>query len=288
MEEGKTGMEPLGPKAGAGLADGGGFPCHDPGEHKGGTGAGPGAPPFAEIRDLGVSYGRYDILKGVSAVIPERRQTVIIGPNGAGKSTLVLALLGEVPHTGSITFRKPKPVIGYVPQRLDFDRHLPLSVAEFMALGRGFWPLWLRIPKKVNDRNREYLEMVRAGNLLPRPLGSLSGGETQRVFLARALMGNPDMLILDEPATGVDVYGEKLLCEILDTFKRDFTIVMVSHDLATAKAHGDWIICLNRTVVAQGAPDAIFRTDVLSRAFGLHLGPLFERESQGAAAPGAA
>jgi zinc transport system ATP-binding protein len=232
------------------------------------------------IKDMGVSYGRYDILKDVTATIPDKRQTVIIGPNGAGKSTLVLALLGEVPHSGLIQYSKPKPVLGYVPQRLDFDRHLPLTVLEFMALGRTAWPLWLGVPRRVTKKNLEYLEMVRATNLIHRPLGSLSGGETQRVFLARALMENPDVLILDEPASGVDVYGEKLLCEILDSFKRDFTIVMVSHDLSTAKAHGDWIICLNRSVISAGPPEKIFRTDIISRAFGLHLGPVFEEDDK--------
>jgi zinc transport system ATP-binding protein len=232
--------------------------------------------PAIVIRDMGVSYGRYDILKGVSAIIPDKRQTVIIGPNGAGKSTLVLALLGEISYSGAIEFSKSKPVLGYVPQRLDFDRHLPLTVLEFMALGRTSWPLWFKVHKKVTRQNLEYLEMVRAGNLINRPLGSLSGGETQRVFLARALMEKPDILILDEPASGVDVYGEQLLCEILDSFKRDFTIVMVSHDLSTAKAHGDWIICLNRSVIAQGPPEKIFRTDIISHAFGLHLVPVFE------------
>jgi zinc transport system ATP-binding protein len=227
--------------------------------------------PAVVIQDMGVSYGHFDILKGVCATIPRKKQTVIIGPNGAGKSTLVLAILGVVPHTGTIEFSKSNPVLGYVPQRLDFDRHLPLTVAEFMALGRTPWPMWLKSPKKIRRQNLEYLELVKAEALMDRPLGSLSGGETQRVFLARALMDNPDLLVLDEPAAGVDVYGERLLCEILDTFKRDFTIVMVSHDLATAREHGDWIICLNRTVVSYGPPESIFRADIITRAFGLDL-----------------
>ncbi|MDR2459587.1 MAG: metal ABC transporter ATP-binding protein [Deltaproteobacteria bacterium] len=226
------------------------------------------------IKDMGVSYGSFDILRDVTATIPEKKQTVIIGPNGAGKSTLVLAILGAVPHTGSIEFFKTSPVLGYIPQRLDFDRHLPLTVAEFMSLGRTRWPVWLRCPKKLVQKNMEYLELVKAQNLAKRPLGSLSGGETQRVFLARALMDDPDLLVLDEPAAGVDVYGEQLLSEILDTFKREFTIVMVSHDLKSAKNHGDWIICLNRTVVSAGPPEKIFRTEVITKAFGLDLDSL--------------
>ncbi|MDR2459904.1 MAG: metal ABC transporter ATP-binding protein [Deltaproteobacteria bacterium] len=235
--------------------------------------------PSITIKNMGVSIGRYDILKDVNATVPSCKQTVIIGPNGAGKSTLVLSLLGELPHVGEIIFTPPGPRLGFVPQRLDFDRHLPLTVAEFMALGRSLWPLWLKVPKRLREENLSYLELVKATHLADKPLGSLSGGETQRVFLARALMNRPDILILDEPATGVDVFGEQLLCEILESFKKDFTIVMVSHDLATAKAHGDWIICLNRTVIAEGPPADIFRSDVLAHAFGLHQSILFGAES---------
>jgi zinc transport system ATP-binding protein len=228
------------------------------------------------INDLGVSYGASDILRGVNASIPKKKQTVIIGPNGAGKSTLVMAILGVVPHTGTIEFSKDSLTLGYIPQRLDFDRHLPLTVGEFMCLGRTGWPMWLRSPKGLKRRNLEYLELVKAQNLVKRPLGSLSGGETQRIFLARALMDDPDMLVLDEPAAGVDVFGEKMLCEILDSFKRDFTILMISHDLKSAKVHGDWIICLNRTVVDSGPPSEVFRPEVITRTFGLDLDELEE------------
>ncbi|MDR2405645.1 MAG: metal ABC transporter ATP-binding protein [Deltaproteobacteria bacterium] len=231
------------------------------------------------FKDMGVSYGSFDILRDVTTTIPMKKQTVIIGPNGAGKSTLVQALLGVVPHTGTIEFSKESPVLGYIPQRLDFDRHLPLTVGEFMTLGRTSWPMWLKCPKKAKSKNLEYLELVRAQNLVKKPLGSLSGGETQRVFLARALMDDPDMLVLDEPGAGVDVYGEKLLCEVLDTFKRDFTIVMVSHDLKAARIHGDWIICLNRTVVSSGPPEYIFQADIITSTFGLDLATLESDES---------
>jgi zinc transport system ATP-binding protein len=201
---------------------------------------------------------------------------------------LVLAVLGELSSTGSISFYPEKPKLGFVPQRLDFDRHLPITVNEFMSLGRTRWPMWLRIPAKIREENSKFLELVKASKLAERPLGSLSGGETQRVFLARELMRSPDILILDEPATGVDVYGEQLLCEILESFKKNFTIIMVSHDLATAKAHGDWIICLNRTVIAEGPPGEIFRPAVLSRAFGLHQSLLFGGEGEESEAGNAA
>jgi zinc transport system ATP-binding protein len=231
--------------------------------------------PAVSVRKLGVSIGRYDILKGVTLTVPPRRQTVVIGPNGAGKSTLVKAVLGQIDHSGTIAFSPAKPRFGYVPQRLDYDRHLPITVAEFMSLGRSRWPVWLGTPGRVRQESLAKLELVRAGHLYARPLGSLSGGESQRVFLARALMDDPDILVLDEPATGVDVMGEQLLCEILEGFKSDFTVLMVSHDLAAARAHGDWIVCLNRTVVAEGPPSEIFRPEIISLAFGIHQSLLF-------------
>jgi zinc transport system ATP-binding protein len=239
------------------------------------------AHPAVKVKDLGVTIGRYDILKRVTFTIPQKKQTVIIGPNGAGKSTLVSALLGETPLvSGKIDFYPERPVFGFVPQRLDFDRGLPLTVSEFMSLEKTPVPLWLGVPKKARKHNLVFLEMVKAAHLLDRPLGSLSGGETQRVFLAKALMEKPDILVLDEPATGVDIQGEQLLCEILENMKKDFTIVMVSHDLATAKAHGDWIVCLNRTVVAEGPPEKIFRSTTLSLAFGIHQSLLFDRPEE--------
>lgn len=226
-----------------------------------------------EIKDLSVKLGRLDILTSLTAQVPAGGQTVIIGPNGGGKTTFIRCLLGEVPcGGGGFIFNPSKPRLGYVPQRLDFDRHLPLTVMEFLALGLTERPLWLGKVKKITDRSIALLREVRAEHLVSRRLGELSGGELQRVLLASALSQNPEFLILDEPATGVDIYGEQLLCELLEGFKGRFTILMVSHDLPTARAHADWVICLNRKVIAQGPPEAIFNTPALAATFGLHGG----------------
>lgn len=225
-----------------------------------------------EIKNVSVRLGRLDILTNLEAQIPQGGQTVIIGPNGGGKTTLIRSLLGDLPHSGRFIFAPGKPRLGYVPQRLDFDRHLPLTVQEFLALGISGRPLWAGCSKRVKKRSEDLLREVKAAHLLNRRLGDLSGGELQRVLLASALSQNPDFLILDEPATGVDVYGEQLLCELLDGFKGRFTILMVSHDLPTAKAHADWVICLNRRVTAQGPPEAIFNSPALTATFGLHSG----------------
>jgi zinc transport system ATP-binding protein len=221
---------------------------------------------------VSVTLGQYRALEEVSIRIPEKSQTVIIGPNGAGKSTLVQTILGFNPYRGRITFRPGPPRFGYVPQRLDYDRHMPLTVTEFLALSLTNWPLWLGVSSKVKTRVLSGLEEVRALELASKPLGALSGGETQRVMLAAALMSKPEVLVLDEPATGVDINGEQLMCELLDGFKADYTIVMVSHDLPTAKAHSDWVVCLNRRVVAQGPPDRVFTPKILAATFGLHQG----------------
>ena len=237
----------------------------------------PGSPPqirpLVLIEDLSVRLGRRDILLGLEARVPAGGQTVIIGPNGGGKTTLIRALLGEIPlQSGRFHFSPAAPRLGYVPQRFNFDRHLPLTVAEFLALGLTERPLWLGRSRRIKDLALARLDEVKAGALADRRLGDLSGGELQRVLLASALSLAPELLILDEPATGVDVYGEQLLCELLDSFKGRFTILMVSHDLPTARAHADWVICLNRRVTAQGPPEAIFNSEALPATFGLHGG----------------
>jgi len=229
--------------------------------------------PRVEIQSLSVRLGRRKVLFELNAQVPAGGQTVIIGPNGGGKTTLIRTLLGEIPvQRGGFAFDPPSPRLGYVPQRFNFDRHLPLTVLEFLALGLTDRPLWLGRSTQTRTRSLELLSEVKAEALAGRRLGDLSGGELQRVLLASALSLAPEFLILDEPATGVDVYGEHLLCELLDSFKGRFTILMVSHDLPTARAHADWIICLNRRVMAQGPPEAIFNSEALPATFGLHGG----------------
>jgi len=229
--------------------------------------------PRVEIRNLSVRLGRRTVLFELNAQVPAGGQTVIIGPNGGGKTTLIRTLLGEIPaQGGAFAFDPPAPRLGYVPQRFGFDRHLPLTVMEFLALGLTDRPLWLGRSGKIKDQSLARLSEVKAETLAGRRLGDLSGGELQRVLLASALSLAPELLILDEPATGVDVYGEQLLCELLDSFKGRFTILMVSHDLPTARAHADWIICLNRRVMAQGPPGIIFNSEALPATFGLHGG----------------
>lgn len=225
-----------------------------------------------------MAFGDNLILENISATIPNGSCTAVVGPNGAGKTTMLLALLGEVSYTGTINISPSKKAdnlrIGYVPQRLQFDRGIPLTVLEFMVMGRQRMPLWFGVRSSHRQKAYGLLAAVRMADLANRRLGALSGGELQRVLLALALDQDPDLLVLDEPAAGVDFQGEHLFCELLDKlrYERGFTQLMVSHDLSTVTHHATHVICLNRRVAAEGAPRDVLNTETLSKIFGLHMG----------------
>jgi len=230
-----------------------------------------------ECRDLNVTLNRVSILKNVSVSIPVGGSTAIIGPNGAGKTTFIKAILGELAYTGEITFsgyNGRKPRVGYVPQRLHFDRGLPLQVIELMVMGVQRRPIWLGIQKEAKAKAMALLSSVKAAHLAERTIGALSGGELQRVLLALALQQDPELLILDEPAAGVDPHGELLFCEILENQRslRKYTQLMVSHDLGTVSNHATHVICLNKEVAAEGAPAEVLNQEVLTTIFGAHMG----------------
>lgn len=218
------------------------------------------------------------ILEDVTGSVPRGGCTAVVGPNGAGKTTLLLALLGQVPLLGSIRVGASPTVrgsrIGYVPQRLQFDRGLPMTVRDFLVMGLQRRPLWLGTKRASRDRARDLLAAVRAESLENRILGVLSGGEFQRVLLALALEQDPDLLVLDEPASGVDIQGGQLFCELLERLRRErgFTQLMVSHDLATVTHHATHVIMLNRRVVAEGPPRDVLTPENLGAVFGMHMG----------------
>jgi zinc transport system ATP-binding protein len=228
-----------------------------------------------DLENVGVRHRSLEILREVTCSIPAGRTTAIIGPNGAGKTTLLLAILGLVSYSGEIRFRGPAgmvPAIGYVPQRLDFDRGLPCTVEDLMALSYGRKPLWSGGKRKREEQIKTRLARVGAQNLSRRFLGKLSGGEMQRVLLAMALEGNPNILFLDEPTAGIDAPGEQLFCDLLSDIQKraHLTVVMVSHDLSVVTNHADYVICLNRTVRCCGGLSTLTEENLL-KTFGLHL-----------------
>lgn len=219
------------------------------------------------------------VLDRVSASVPINGCTAIVGPNGAGKTTLLLSLLGQVPYTGSIRVRGVGPGgrgirIGYVPQRLSFDRGMPITVMEFLVMGRQRLPLWMGLRQRKREQAYAFLRLVRGDLLADRHLGALSGGEMQRVLLALALQQEPDLLVMDEAAAGVDFQGEQIFCELLDSLRHQhrFTQLMVSHDLAMVMAHASHVICLKGGVIGEGRPNEVINATVLSDTFGPHMG----------------
>jgi zinc transport system ATP-binding protein len=230
------------------------------------------------FENVSVRIEGLSILEDVCAQVPRGSATAIIGPNGAGKTTLLLALLGQIAYEGRIRVRpaqRGQPVrLGYMPQRLDFDRGMPLTVMELMVMGHQRRPLWLGRAVKAVRAAQAALAAVEAEHLAGRPVGALSGGELQRVLLALAIRQDPEILILDEPAAGVDIGGENLLCELFDRLRieRGFTQLLVTHDLSLVTAHATDVICLNRRVTGSGPVRTTLNDDVLAATFGIHLG----------------
>jgi zinc transport system ATP-binding protein len=230
------------------------------------------------FENVTVERAGVSILDGVTASVPRGGCTAIIGPNGAGKTTLLLALLGEISYQGRIlaacNTNGTCSRIGYVPQRLVFDRGMPITVTEFLSLGIQKKPLWFGVRSQLRKQSWHLLSSVKAEHLAERRLGALSGGEIQRVLLALALQQEPELLVLDEPAAGVDFQGEHVFCELLDGLRREkgFTQLMVSHDLATVTHHASHVICLNRRVAAQGPPREALTGANLTAIFGMHMG----------------
>jgi len=228
------------------------------------------SPPTVDLANVGAQRGGVSILQDVTARIPHGACTAIIGPNGAGKTTLLRCLLGLLPHTGTITRRFRR--LGYVPQRLALDRSLPLTAEEALTIAISDRPVFLGLSRAHRERARTLLAEVCADHLAQRPLGGLSGGELQRVMLAQALGRDPDLLVLDEPGTGLDTHGHRLCCDLTADARRrrGITQVMVSHDLDIVAAHADHVILLDRTVLKQGPPSEVLVPTTLDRAFGHH------------------
>jgi len=201
------------------------------------------------------------ILQGVDIDIAEGEILTLIGPNGAGKTTLVRVLLGlEKADRGTIR-RKQGVVLGYVPQRFEVDRAIPLTVGRFVQLGR----------RAADEAVERALADVGAEKLGDRQLSELSGGELQRVVLARALVGSPDVLVLDEPVRGIDYTGEAELYALIGRLRseRGFGVLLVSHDLHVVMAQSDRVICLNRHVCCSGVPQSVAQHPEYARLFGV-------------------
>lgn len=229
-----------------------------------------------KIIDFGVTRGRTEILRDVNLHVHCGELTAIIGPNGGGKSTLLKAILGEIPHSGRLIFtdaedgKVKNPLIGYVPQRLEFDLGSPISVFDLFLACQSGKPIWLSRPGKLLQHTLDCLEQVQASHLIERRLGDLSGGELQRILLALALDPTPDLLLLDEPVSGVDQQGMQLFYSLVSDIRRvyDLSIILVSHDLNSVSNYADRIVVLNKTVQCCGTSAEVFNSKQMSQLFG--------------------
>lgn len=228
-----------------------------------------------KLQNVSVKIGADEILKDVSMHIHCGEMVALIGPNGAGKSTILRAILGERDYEGVISFSAPglrhkrSPRIGYVPQSPTFDPGDPLTVADLFACCQSKRPAFLGISKTSRENIRKCLDRVHATELLDKRVGTLSGGELQRVLLALALEPLPNMLILDEPLSGVDVEGMQTLMDMLDELRQtyDLSILMTTHDFDMLPMYADQVVLIDHAVLCQGKPEEVLSSQAFQNVF---------------------
>ena len=233
-----------------------------------------------EMEHLSVTLEGDTLLTDVSAHLHCGEVTALIGPNGAGKTTLIKALLGQVPYQGKVRHvdADGKVIggvrVGYVPQTLDYDRQMPSTVCDLLAASLSSRPVWLGVGKKTRETVLKNLRAVHAGDLMDRRLGALSGGELQRVLLALALNPIPQLLILDEPVSGVDQNGLKMFLDTVQGVKARYhmAVLLVSHDWDLVERFADDVILLDKTILETGTAEEVFSSEAFDRAFPLKRG----------------
>ena len=228
-----------------------------------------------QIENFCVKVGELTIFQNVNFNLHCGELTALIGPNGAGKSTLLKSILGETSHTGKLNYFDAKgehlqPIIGYVPQTLKFDTESPVSVLDLFMSCLTSRPVWLCSSKFIRQRVLKNLRRVRAEYLIDRRLGALSGGELQRVLLALALDPLPDLLLLDEPVSGVDKMGMEIFYELVSKLRtdEDMAILLISHDLEMIEKYADKVILLNKKILKYGEVKEVFSSEEMKNIFG--------------------
>ena len=226
------------------------------------------------VRNLTVKIGTDTILENINLHTHCGEMIALIGPNGAGKSTLIKSILGQQHYEGSISFAVPggrnrKPIIGYVPQSPAFDPGDPVTVADLFTCCMSKRPAFLGQSKTLRVKILNCLELVRSENLIDKRVGTLSGGELQRVLLALALEPLPNILILDEPLSGVDVEGMETLMDMLDEIRStyDLSILMITHDFSMLPRYADQVVLLNKQLICQGTPAEVLNSAEFRQVF---------------------
>ncbi len=229
------------------------------------------------LRDFGVRLRGEAVLEDINLHMHCGELTALIGPNGAGKTTLLRAMVGELPHSGTLRFihhgnvESTSPIrIGYVPQKLELDRTSSTTVLDLFASAISRWPLWVGTRNAVKQAAHEKLALVGADQLLNRRLSEISVGQLQRIMLALALTPVPELLLLDEPVAALDQGGMELFYQTVSKMRQeyDLSILLVSHDLTAAAQFADRMILLNKTVLCDGPPREILLNPLIRQTFG--------------------
>ena len=215
-----------------------------------------------KVKNLNVELGGEQIIKDLSFEVREGEVLTILGPNGAGKTVLLKSLLGILPYRGEIVWKKGIK-IGYVPQRLPFIKNIPMSIEEFF-----------RLKGTSEEEMREILNLIgfkKHFSLLKKnSVGDLSSGQFQRILIAWALVGDPNVLLFDEPTSGIDIGGEETIYSLLARLKRErnLAILLVTHDLSVVFKFSNYVICLNKCPLCQGVPREVLVPKVLKSLYG--------------------
>ena len=230
-----------------------------------------------KVKDLSVGFdGERPVINGLDFSVHKGDVLAVIGPNGAGKSVLFRAILGLVPYSGSVEWAKDLK-ISYVPQKFAIDRELPLSVEEFLKFKK----------KNLNEivdtlnslgimtaKNEHHSEYHLQEHILKQRLGWLSGGQLQRILIAWALLDNPDVLLFDEPTSGIDLGGEETIYNLLKKLhlERKLTILLISHDLNVIYKYANNVLCINKEMICHGTPETVLDPSSLAKLYGGEAG----------------
>ena len=231
------------------------------------------------VENVSVKIGADVILKDMNLHAHCGELVAIIGPNGAGKSTFLKTILGQQDYDGIIAFSEPgkrskKPRIGYVPQSPAFDPGDPVCVADLFSCCMSRRPAFLGLSRSMRDLVLECLERVHGEDLIDKRVGTLSGGELQRVLLALALEPMPNILILDEPLSGVDIEGMESLMDMLDEIRKtyDLSILMTTHDFSMLSRYADQVVLVDHGLRIKGCPETVLNSNEFKTAFHLKGG----------------
>ncbi|MCE5194676.1 MAG: metal ABC transporter ATP-binding protein [Nitrospiraceae bacterium] len=243
-----------------------------------------------EINNLSTVLGRREILKDINLSLEQGKFLGIVGPNGSGKTTLLRVMLGLIrPSNGTIRIFNRLPeqgmkdgIFGYLPQHINLDMNFPASALDVVLMGLYGKLGILRWPSsKEKNKAMEYIKLIGMSGNENRQFYDLSGGEQQRISIARALINDPKVLILDEPSTGIDVVGQEDFYHLLKGLQKRFglTIIMVSHDIGSVTAYVDEIACLNKTLYYHGAPLGAINEKMLEKLYGKNIEILMHTET---------